>query len=154
MSRLSLSLTALLLAAPAFGAGPSASEQAVWSLEDSYWHYVRDNDLEHYRTLWHRDFLGWPLSSPEPVHKEHITDWIALHTGAGEALKSYELERLAAQENGACVTVAYRVRMVWAAKDGSEKPGALRVIHSWMRQPGGQWQIISGMAAPPDARGH
>ncbi len=154
MSRRVLSITALLLAAPAFGAGLSGSGKAVWALEDSYWHYVQSNDLEHYRMLWHRDFLGWPLSSPEPVRKEHITDWIAAHTSAGETLKSYELERIADQHNGDYVTVAYRIRMAWTGRDGAPRPGALRVIHTWLREPGGRWQIISGMAASVDAQGH
>ena len=154
MSRRVLSIMALMLAAPAFGAGLSAPEKAVWALEDSYWRYVQANDLEHYRTLWHPDFLGWPLSSPEPVRKEHITDWIAVHTSAGETLQSYEVERIAARQNGDCVTVAYRVRMAWIGRDGTPRPGALRVIHTWLREPGGRWQIISGMAASPEAQGH
>jgi hypothetical protein len=67
---------AVLLASPLFASQPSADEKEVWSLEDSYWRYVQANDLARYRTLWHADFLGWPLSSPEPVRKERITDWI------------------------------------------------------------------------------
>lgn len=147
-------VVAALLASP-LSAGPlSASETQVWSLEDAYWRYVQTNDLEHYRTLWHRDFLGWPLANPEPVRKEHITDWIAVHTVIGETLKSYDLQRLAAQATGDCVTVAYRVRLTWVDKQGVDKPSSLRVVHTWLHDPGGKWQIISGMAASPDAQGH
>jgi hypothetical protein len=67
---------AVLLASSLFASQPSADEKEVWSLEDSYWRYVQANDLDRYRTLWHADFLGWPLSNPEPVRKERITDWI------------------------------------------------------------------------------
>jgi ketosteroid isomerase-like protein len=147
-------IIAALLAAPLCAAQPTAAEKAVWSLEDSYWRYVQAHDLERYRTLWHSDFLGWPLSSPEPVRKEHITDWIVAHTGSGETLKSYDLERLVAQATGDYVTVTYRVRMTWVTKDGVAKPSTLRVIHTWIHNPGHEWQIISGMAAPPDAQGH
>jgi len=147
-------IVAVLLASPLFAGQPSADEKEVWSLEDTYWRYVQANDLERYRTLWHGDFLGWPLSSPEPVRKEHITDWITAHTSAGETLKSYDLQRLAAQASGDYVTVAYRVRMTWVDKGGVDKPGSLRVIHTWLHNASHRWQIISGMAAPPNAQGH
>jgi ketosteroid isomerase-like protein len=126
----------------------------VWSLENTYWHYVQANDLEHYRTLWDSAFLGWPLSDPEPVRKERITDWIARHTDVGETLQSFDLERLTAQSTGRHVTVAYRIRMNGVTRDGTSKPSALRVIHTWRREAAGKWQIISGMSASPDSLGH
>ena len=155
MNRILVStIVAVLLAAPLLAAQPAANEKEVWSLEDNYWRYVQANDLEHYRTLWNGDFLGWPLASPEPVHKDHITDWITAHTSVGESLKSYDLERLAAQASGEYATVAYRVRLTWVDKSGVEKPGSLRVIHTWLRSADHKWQIISGMAAAPNAQGH
>ena len=150
----SLAMTAVLLASPLFAGQPAADEKEVWSLEDGYWRDVQTNDLERYRTLWHGDFLGWPLSSPEPVRKEHITDWITAHTSIGETLKSYDLERLVAQATGPNVTVTYRVRMTWVNKDGVAKPSNLRVIHTWIHNADHKWQIISGMAAALDAQGH
>jgi ketosteroid isomerase-like protein len=144
----------MLLPVPLFAAQPAASEKQVWSLEDEYWRYVQANDLGHYRTLWRSDFLGWPLASPEPVHKDHITDWITAHTSVGETLRSFDLERLAASASGEYVTVAYRVRMTWVDKNGAEKLGGLRVIHTWLASADHQWQIISGMAAAPNAQGH
>ena len=155
MKLIACPLLVALLAAPALSAGePSGSEKEVWSMEDAYWRYVRADDLDRYRTLWSAQFLGWPLSSPEPVRKPHITDWITAHTLAGEKLGSYEMERLAAQASGDYVTVTYRVRMHWVGKDGADKPGSLRVLHTWRHEAGGPWQIISGMSAPPDAQGH
>ena len=150
----SLAVTAVLLSSPLFAVQPAADEKEVWSLEDTYWRGVQTNDLERYRTLWHSDFLGWPSSSPEPVRKEHITDWITAHTSTGETLKSYDLERLVAQATGGDVTVTYRVRMIWVNKDGVDKPSNLRVIHTWVHNADHKWQIISGMAAPPNAQGH
>src|SRR3974390_255941 len=143
-------IVAVLLAAPLFAGQPGANENEVWSLEDTYWRYVQANELERYRTLWNSDFLGWPLASPEPVHKDHITDWITAHTSVGETLRSCALERLAAQATGNYVTVAYRVRLTWVDKGGAEKPGGLRVIHTWLHNADHKWQIISGMAAPPN----
>ena len=154
MNRLAhLAIVAVLLAAPSFAGPPSAEEKEVWSMEDAYWRYVQANDLERYRTLWHTDFLGWPLSSPEPARKAQITDWITLHTSKGETLKSYDVERLKARVTGNNVTVTYRAHLIWVDKNGKERPGGLRIIHTWLRA-GGKWQIISGMGAPTDAEGH
>jgi len=147
-------IVAVLLASPLCAEQPAAEEKEVWSMEDSYWRYVQTNDLERYRTLWHSDFLGWPLTNSEPVRKEHITDWIIAHTSKGETLKSYELERLAAQALGDQMTVAYRIRTTWVDKDGVAKPSTTRIIHTWLHNAGPKWQIISGMAASADAQGH
>jgi hypothetical protein len=71
------------------------------------------------------------------VHKGHITDWIGAHTSLGEALKSYDLERLASQVTGDYVTVAYRIHTNWVGKDGVDKPTTTRIVHSWLRSAGG-----------------
>ena len=147
-------IVAVIVTTPVFAGSPSLDVKAVWALEDSYWRYVQANDLEHYRTLWHTDFLGWPLTNPEPVRREHITDWITAHTSSGETLKSYNLERLAAQVTSDYVTVAYRIHTNWVGKDGVDKPTTTRIVHSWLHNAGGKWQIISGMAAPANAQGH
>jgi len=71
--------------------GQSATnyEAEVWSLEKAYWEYVKVNDLEKYRALWHEDFLGWPFINSAPVRKDHITDWITANTSKGIKLQSY-----------------------------------------------------------------
>ena len=76
---LGLALVGLCAALPAVGQ-QSANEQAVWKLESAYWNYVKAVDLDGYRTLWHRDFVGWPSSSAQPARKDHITDWITTLT--------------------------------------------------------------------------
>jgi ketosteroid isomerase-like protein len=132
----------------------SADEEKVWSLEQAYWHFVQSNDLEHYRRLWHEQFLGWPSVSPEPLRKDHITDWMVAHTSKGESLKPYNLERLSVQVTDNIATSAYRVRLVWVEKNGNEQPGTLRIVHTWLRNAGGAWEIVSGMSAPTNAEGH
>jgi ketosteroid isomerase-like protein len=148
-----LAVLVVVLTCALFAAQQSPPEKEVWSLEDAYWQYVKANDIERYRTLWHVDFLGWPYSDPEPAGKEHISEWIAAHTSKGETLKSYELERLKSRVTGTYATVTYRVHLTWTDKDGKDHPGALRIIHTWLRD-GGKWQIISGMGAPTNADGH
>ena len=145
-------MVVVLLASPLFAQQASTAENQLWSLEEAYWKYVQTNDLEKYRSLWHADFLGWPLSSPEPAHKAQITDWITAHTSKGETLQSYKIERLTTQVTGAYATTTYRVRLTWA--DGVGKPGTLRILHTWVSNGEGQWQIISGMSAPTNAEGH
>lgn len=147
-------IVVVLLASALFAGQRSADEKEVWSLEQGYWQYVQANDLERYRTLWHADFLGWPLSSPEPARKDQITDWITAHTSKGETLKSYNLERLAVQVTDNFATTTYRVRQTWLDKNGAAQPVSARIIHTWLRNAGGTWQIISGMSAPTNAEGH
>lgn len=143
----------LLCSALSGGQGFPA-EREVWSLEENYWKYVQANDLEHYRTLWDDNFLGWPWTSPEPARKAQITNWITAHTSKGETLKSYNLERLVVQVTDNLATAAYRIRMTWVDKSGAEQPGSLRIIHTLHRNAGGSWQIISGMSAPTNAESH
>lgn len=143
----------VLLSSTLFATNPSVEEEKVWSLEQDYWHFVQTNDLEHYRELWHPQFLGWPAFSPEPLGKDHITDWMTAHTAKGELLKSYHLETLAMQVVDNLATTTYRVRLVWVDKNGKEEPGAIRIIHTWLRNPRGTWQIVSGMSAPTNAEG-
>jgi ketosteroid isomerase-like protein len=142
-----------MLATTLFAAAPSDADK-VWALEEAYWQYVQANDLQGYSTLWRADFLGWPSVSPEPLGKDHITDWITGHTNKGETLKSYDLEKLSIQVTGNIATTAYRLRQTWADKNGLAHTSVIRIIHTWLRDTGGSWQIISGMSAPANPEGH
>lgn len=155
MSRIVRMAFVLVLCAPTlFAASSSADAEKVWSLEKAYWQYVQANDLGKYRALWHADFIGWPSVSPEPLRKDRITEWITAHTSKGEGLKSYELERLTMQVSENLATVTYRVRSTWSDKSGTGQPSTIRIIHTWIRSAGSDWQIISGMSAPTNADGH
>src|SRR5215831_12099428 len=44
--------------------------------------------------------------------------------------------------------------IIWADKAGAGHPTTVRVIHTWVRKPGDDWQIVSGMSAPTNAEGH
>lgn len=154
MNRIVRCAIIVALLAPALFAALPSTEDKVWSLEKAYWEYVKANDLQRYRALWHTDFLGWPTMDPEPVRKDHITDWIITHTSKGDTFKSYDLERLTTQVTDNLATVTYRVRLTWADKNGAGESSTLRVIHTWLRNVRGNWQIISGMSAPTNAEGH
>src|SRR5437899_7712389 len=101
----------LALTATAFGQDSAKDEAQVWNLENAYWEYVKANDLEKYRALWHDDFIGWPLISSAPVRKDHITDWMTANTAKGMKLESYALEQLAIKTTGDIAVDHYRIKM-------------------------------------------
>ena len=47
-----------LICASQLIATPASDEAQIWNLEKAYWEYVKANDLEKYRALWHDDFVG------------------------------------------------------------------------------------------------
>jgi Domain of unknown function (DUF4440) len=145
---LMLAVVGLCAALPA-AAQQSANEQAVWKLETAYWNYVRAVDLDGYRTLWHKDFVGWPSSSAQPARKDQITDWITASTDKGVRLQWYSLEPAASQATENIVITHYWVTAFWSDKAGKgEPPETVRITHTWIKTATG-WQILGGMAAPP-----
>ena len=141
----------LLLGSVALAQDAAKDETQVWQLEKAYWEYVKDNDLEKYRALWHENFLGWPFISSAPVRKNHITDWITANTSKGIKLHSYSIEQLAIQVTGDVAVDYYRINARWANGEGAEvRTDRLRVTHTWIRA-GGTWQIIGGMSSPVNA---
>ena len=130
------------------GLASRTDETQIWDLEKAYWEYVKANDLEKYRALWHERFLGWPYSSSSPAHKDHITDWIAANTLKGVKLQSYELEQVAIQITGNIAADHYRIKMTWSGPGPTDiKTETLRIHHTWIRT-GETWQILAGMSAP------
>ena len=150
-----LKMIALFVAvsAAAFAEGSDNEQAQIWNLEKAYWEYVKANDLEKYRALWHENFLGWPFVSPTPVRKDHITNWITSNTSKGITLQSYSMEQLAIQVTGDIAMDYYRIRATWANGAGAEvKTDRLRITHTWIRTHG-TWQIIGGMSSPLTATG-
>src|SRR2546426_11810426 len=138
----------VVLAAAGFAQGAANDEAQIWSLEKAYWEYVKVNDLEKYRALWHEDFLGWPFINSAPVRKDHITDWITANTSKGIKLQSYSIEQLAIQVTGDIAINHYRIKAKWVTSHKAEaRTDALRITHTWIRT-NETWQIIGGMSAP------
>ena len=139
--------------AAAFAQGSDKEQAQIWNLERAYWEYVKANDLEKYRALWHENFLGWPFVSPAPVRKDRITDWITSNTSKNITLQSYSIEQLAIQVTGDIAMDFYRINAMWANGAGAEvKADRLRITHTWARTHG-TWQIIGGMSSPLTATG-
>ena len=51
-------LLLVALVTTVFAQDSTKDETQVWNLEKAYWEYVKANDLEKYRALWHEDFVG------------------------------------------------------------------------------------------------
>lgn len=140
----------LALGATIFAQTSAKEEPQIWGLEKAYWDYVKANELEKYRALWHQNFVGWPFVSPAPVRKDHITDWITANTSKGIRLQSYSIEPLVIQVTGDIAINYYRIKAVWTNSAGAEvKTDRMRITHTWLRTYG-IWQIIGGMSSPVD----
>jgi len=143
-----MALSVVLLFARMTYPDPKSDEQAVWQLEESYWEYVKNNDIENYRNLWDDQFVGWPRFSESPLGKEKIVDWIApLHKNPDEVF-DYELTRKAVRSFGDIVVVHYLVRAFMRSKDKMveiKTMATTRITHTW-RRTGKTWQIITGMS--------
>src|SRR5881394_1047510 len=134
--------------AAAFAEGSDKEQTQIWNLEKAYWEYVKANDLEKYRALWHENFVGWPFVSSAPVRKDHITDWITANTSKGVKLQSYSIEQLAIQVTGDVAINYYRIKANWATSETAKaRTDALRITHTWISTRG-TWQILAGMSAP------
>ena len=143
----------IAVTAAAFAEGSDNEQAQIWNLEKAYWEYVKTNDLEKYRALWHENFLGWPFVSPAPLRKDHITDWITANTSKSVSLQEYSIEQLAIQVTGDLAMDYYRIKPTWANSTGAEvKTDSLRITHTWTRTHG-TWQIIGGMSSPVNATG-
>ena len=137
----------LATAEHAFSSETSGDEQRLWDLERAYWRYVENNDLTAYSDLWHKDFLGWPWVSSEPVRKDHITDCITSQTGKGLSFKAGEFKPAAIQVTGDVAFTCYRITFRWVDKDGKGAARTSRITHAWVRR-GKDWRIIGGMSMP------
>jgi hypothetical protein len=40
-------------------------EDEAWHMEELYWEYVQNIDTVPYKTLWHHDFIGYPVLGME-----------------------------------------------------------------------------------------
>jgi ketosteroid isomerase-like protein len=123
-----------------------SDEEIVWSLEESYWAYVKNNDIDGYLMLWDDRFVGWPCGNLKPATKENIADWIpALHSNPLK-IYEYELTREAVRSFGDTVVAHYLVRDWYRSAETEEltEEGIGRITHTWQKR-GDIWQIITGM---------
>jgi hypothetical protein len=117
-----------------FAHAGSADEETVWSLEESYFVYVKNNDIDGYLTLWDERFVGWPCGSLKPKTKENIADWIPTLHADPSKIYEYELKREAVRSFGEVVVAHYLVRSFFRSSETGEivrKRGVSRITHTW-----------------------
>ena len=124
----------------------SAEEKAVWKLENDYWLFVRDLELEKYKALWHASFIGWPYVSATPVRKNEITKWIEQRQANGLHLQTFDMRPAESVLKTNMVITFYWITARWVDKDGKGEPQTSRITHTWIKE-GAKWQIIGGMSA-------
>jgi len=125
----------------------SPSQQEVWAMEEAYWNYLRNGDLESYMDLWHPDFIGWPRQQTKPVGKQSIRELV------GPMLESIQPGSLAYTLHRHSVTMFGNIGIAFYLLTGSHKnldgnttTISDRLTHTWMKD-GGKWRIIGGMSA-------
>lgn len=118
---------------------------AVWAREDEYWRDVRTGAAEHYETLWHDRFIGWPCDQEHPLRKAAIGDWVR-KIRDGHIAVAVELTHEGAQEFDDVVVVHYSFTRVDTYPDGQVKGRGERrkITHTWMKA-GDTWKIVGGM---------
>lgn len=135
-----------LVGATTVAIADSSDEEAVWGLEESYFVYVKNNDIAGYLTLWDERFVGWPCGNLKPSTIENIADWIpSLHADPSK-IYEYELKREAVRSFGDIVVTHYLARQWFQLADTGEvlDEDQVRITHTWRRR-GNTWQIITGM---------
>jgi ketosteroid isomerase-like protein len=156
MNRISLRLSFVLLlivAAPRiFAQEMTPAQKEVWQMEEAYWNDVKASNADHYASLWHASFLGWPRDRDRPVGKKEITEGARKKMAAGSAV-NYEFLSKAVTVVGNVGVSQYSVRASRTEKDGTNEIYTSRVTHTWLKT-GSTWEIIGGMSAPDGSPGH
>ncbi len=143
----------LLMAAPRiFAQEMTPAQKEVWQMEEAYWNDVKASNVDHYVTLWHSSFLGWPRDRDRPVGKKDLTEGAAKKMAAGHVV-SYEFLSKAVTVIGNVGVTQYSVKATRAGKDGASETYTSRVTHTWLKT-GSTWEIIGGMSAPYESSSH
>jgi hypothetical protein len=124
----------------------SASEKAVWKLEQLRCHDLVAGDAAGLSSLLHPDELGWPAASPLPQHGDYFVREVRNNAAKGIQTTSCVVDPVASQAIQNVVVVHFRLTMVRVGKDGSRTEQHSRLTHTWIRT-GNSWQIIGGMGA-------
>ena len=137
----------LLLVSPAFADKKNLDEEAVWALEEAYWVFVQNDDIERYKALWDERFVGWPGRDLKPAYKKNIADWIPPLHANPKRRPQFELTQVAVRSFGDVVVTHYIAKCIYIeVETGASSEGwANKVTHTWQRY-GDTWKIITGMA--------
>jgi len=121
----------------------SDAEKKVWQLEERYWEYWINKDIEGYLSLLHEDFLGWASSLELPGDKKASREFVQKFWTQIK-LFAFEMKPTAIKIIDDVAVVHYF--LIWKDKDGNQVGSRYRITHTWMKQ-GGKWQVIGGMSS-------
>jgi hypothetical protein len=122
-------------------------KKSVWKLEETYWQFVKAGDVDHYRTLWHDDFIGWPVLRMDADRQGRRRQM-----GQRHSRQSLEVELFAQTSRREVIrrrgVVHYAAEYVYDYGDGTTSGAGIwrKFTHTWMKA-GNSWQIIGGMCA-------
>ncbi len=118
----------------------------IWQMEENYWKYVKEKNLEAYRSLWDENFIGYP-SNNIIGNKEHITDWLMELYKDKSGVYNYQLTRKVENVFDDIVIALYDVTQTWTnEKNDVVKTSNIKITHTW-KKTGKGWLIIGGMGA-------
>jgi len=122
-------------------------EDEAWHMEELYWEYVQNIDTVTYKTLWHKDFIGYPSFGDGVSDKSRIASWIPdLHKDP-DLKYSYKLHKKASNAIEDVVMVFYDTDQIWTDKDNQVvRNKTSKFTHTW-KKVDGNWLILGGMAA-------
>ena len=118
-------------------------EREVWQLEERYWEYWIQKDIEGYMSLLHEDFIGWPSSLEMPGDKKAARQFVQ-NFWTQIKLFAFEMKPAAIKIIDDVAVVHYF--LFWKDEDGHQVGNRYRLTHTWMKQ-GGIWQVIGGMSS-------
>src|SRR5260370_14123845 len=130
----------LLMAAPRiFAQEMTPAQKEVWQMEEAYWNDVKASNSDHYATLSHYSFLGWPRDRDRPLGKKDLTEGAAKKMAAGRVVSCEFLSKAVTVVGDVGVT-QYSVKATIARKDGTNETYTSRVTHTWLKT-GSTWEI-------------
>lgn len=152
VTRLSVLAVLVVVSPRIFAQDMTPAQKEVWQMEEVYWNDVKTSDADHYASLWHASFVGWPRDRERPVGKKELTEGAAKKMSEGRVL-SYEFLSKTVTVVGNVGVTQYAVKATRAGKNGQNEVYTSRVTHTWLRR-GNTWQILGGMSAPFESSGH
>lgn len=121
----------------------SEAERKIWQLEEKYWEYWINKDMEGYLSLLHDGFIGWPSQLELPSDKKSAREFVQNFWN--------QIEFIALEMKPAAIKIIDGVAVVHfflIMKDeaGNRVGSRYRITHTWIKQ-GGKWQVMGGMSS-------
>ncbi len=115
----------------------------VWQRETLYWQLVEKNDTTAYKTLWHKDFIGY--AGNDIVNKSQIAAWITDLFKDKKIKYTAEIHKKAVNVVDNIVMTFYDEYDVFTnTKTRTVTKELFKITHTWKKF-SSTWLIIGGM---------